>query len=127
MRSPRLLAPALLCIAVAACDDMSTSTVCPGQPGPALLVNVVDAASGLPVAHEARGRWSTGALSDSLRHVAVGPDSTVVLAAFGPPGTYEVRVERPGHADWVRGGVVVAPGTCGPARANVTAQLTAAH
>ena len=127
MRSPWLLAPALLCLAVAGCDDLSTSTVCPSEPGPALLVNVVDAASGLPVAQEARGQWTTGALADSLRHVSMGPDSAVVLAAFGPPGTYEVRVERPGHADWVRSGVVVAPGACGPARADVTAQLTAGH
>lgn len=126
MKISALLAPVALCMALAACDDMSTSVVCPGLAGPSLVVSVVDAQTGLSVTGLASGTWTTGVLSDSLRHYPE-PGGDTVLAAFGPPGVYEVRVVRPGHEDWVRTGVQVAEGRCGPARADVTATLTAVH
>jgi hypothetical protein len=121
-----LLAPAALGLALVACDDSATSVVCPGLAGPSLVVSVVDAQTGLSVTGLASGTWSMGTFSDSLRHYPQ-PGGDTVLAAFGPPGVYEVRVVRPGHADWVRTGVEVAEGRCGPARADVTATLTAVH
>lgn len=121
-----LLASAALCITLAACDDMSTSVVCPGVTGPSVVVSVLDAQTGQSVTAQASGTWTTGALSDSLRHYPE-PGGDTVLAAFGPPGTYQVRVVRPGHEDWIASGVQVSEGRCGPARANVTATLTAVH
>lgn len=117
------LAPLLLCLPLGACSDSSTSVVCPGELGPAVVVNVVDSFSGASVTRQASGSWTSGTRSDSLRHF-VQSDSTVVLAAFGPPGIYQLRVIRPGHLDWVSGDVVVAEGRCGPARSMVTATLT---
>jgi hypothetical protein len=119
------LAPALLCLGLAACSDLSTSVVCPADPGPSLVVHVVDAVSGLSVSEQASGSWTSGAMSDSLHHVPSG--DAVVLAAFGPPGMYQVRVVRPGHADWVANDVVVGEGQCGPARFEFTAALTAVN
>jgi hypothetical protein len=117
------VAPALMCLALGACSDMSTSVVCPGEAGPAVVVNVVDGLSGASVSRQASGTWTSGTLSDSLRHV-VQADSTVVLAAYGPPGVYHVRVVRPGHTEWVSGDLVVTEGRCGPARSLVTATIT---
>lgn len=117
------LTPLLLCLPLGACSDSSTSVVCPGELGPAVVVNVVDGLSGASVTRQASGTWTSGGRSDSLRHV-VQADSTVVLAAYGPPGTYQLRVVRPGHLDWTSGDVVVTEGRCGPARSNVTATLT---
>lgn len=119
------LAPALLCLGLAACSDSATSVVCPATPGPSLVVHVVDARSGASVSEQASGWWTSGAMADSLRHLSSG--ASVVLAAFGPPGTYQVRVVRPGHADWVADDVVVGRGQCGPARLEFTATLTAVH
>jgi hypothetical protein len=119
-----LLAPALLCLGLGACSDLSTSLVCPARSGPSLVVYVLDAQSGLSVSDQASGSWSSGGMSDSLHHWRA-EDGSTALAAFGPAGTYQVRVVRPGHADWVREDVVVTRGQCGPARAEFAATLTA--
>jgi hypothetical protein len=121
-----LLAPAVLCITLAACDDSATSVVCPGDAGPSVVVSVLDAQTGQSVTAQASGTWTVGTVSDSLRHYPEAGGG-MVLAAFGPPGTYEVRVVRPGHEDWIASGIQVSAGQCGPARANVTATLTAVH
>lgn len=113
IRAPRTLA--LLCLGLAGCSDSATSVVCPGQAAPALLVRVVDATTRESVAAEARGGWSTGAVSDSMRHV-VDPNGESVLAVFGPPGTYQLHVQRPGYPEWVRSGVDVRGGACSGGR-----------
>jgi hypothetical protein len=126
MKMPSLPAAALLCLGLGACSDLSTSLVCPARSGPSLVVYVMDAQSGRSVAEQASGTWSSGGVTDSLRHQRAESDTlTTVLAAFGPAGTYEVRVTRPGHADWVRNDVVVTRGQCGPTRAEFTATHTA--
>lgn len=125
MKISALLAPALLCMGLGACSDTSTSLVCPGSSGPSLVVYVVDAQSGRSVAMQASGWWTSGAATDSLRHVPSATGEDTVLAAFGPAGTYQVRVARAGHTEWVRDDVVVTRGECGPARAEFTATLTA--
>lgn len=128
MKNRPLLLSALLCLGMGACDDAAFSVVCPGEALPSLLVNVVDSVSGESVSHEASGWWTTGAVTDSLRHVRPSNvDGAVRLAAYGPPGTYEVRVVHPGHPDWVRGNIQVVQGTCGPAAQDLVAQLNGAH
>jgi hypothetical protein len=120
-----LIAPALLCAALAACSDMTTQVLCPDRASPAVLVNVVDPSSNLSVSAEASGTWSSGTRTDSLVHVPNPASGEIMLAAYGPPGVYDVRVARPGHADWIRGGIQVAQGVCGPASAELTAQHAA--
>src|SRR5687767_14409190 len=91
-------AAALLLLALAACSDNALSVVCPGQERPSLLVNVLDSISGESVATESRGWWTMGGVTDSLRHLQPNTaEGAVLLAAYGPPGTYDVRVVRPGH------------------------------
>jgi hypothetical protein len=126
MKTYARLVPALLCLALGACSDTALSLVCPGQVRPSLLVNVVDSASGESVTAEARGWWTTGTVTDSLRHLPPSNvDGAVLLAAYGPPGSYDIRVERPGRPDWVRNGVLVVQGTCGPDGEDLVAQFTA--
>lgn len=119
------LAPAVLCAALGACSDLSTSLVCPGSAGPSVVVYVLDAQSGRSVVDQASGSWTSGGVTDSLRHVPSVTGTDTVLAAFGPVGTYQLRVARPGHTDWVRSDVVVTRGQCGPTREEFTATLTA--
>jgi hypothetical protein len=114
------LAPLPLVLAASACADLSTQVVCSGVARPSLVVDAVDAATGLSVSAEAAGSWSSGTFSDSLRHVQTG-DGGVRLAAYGPAGIYQVRVSRPGFADWTRAGVEVQQDVCGPRVVNLTA------
>lgn len=108
-------APALLCAALAGCSDLSTQVVCPDRATPAVVVNVVDPVSNTTVSREATGTWTNGTMRDSMVHVPSQTSGEIVLAAYGPPGVYEVRVSRPGHPDWVRGNIQVGQGLCGPA------------
>jgi hypothetical protein len=126
MKNHARLAAALLCLALGACADSALSVVCPGEPRPALLITVLDAKSRASVTLEARGWWSTGTAAwDSMRHVpSPAEGGGVVLAAFGPPGIYDVRVERLGYADWNRSGIVVTEGPCGPSPKDIVADLT---
>ncbi|MBW3571166.1 MAG: hypothetical protein KY467_08670 [Gemmatimonadetes bacterium] len=119
MKIPALLVPAL-CLALAACKDVALSVVCPQDPQPAVVVGVFDAVTGESVATEARGWYTVATMTDSLRHTVRG-EGVPQLAAFGPPGVYQVRVHRPGHAEWVQGGLVVEKTECGPATVRVAA------
>jgi hypothetical protein len=124
MKIQAVSAAALLCLALGACSDLATSVVCDGALRPSLVVNVVDAASGASVASEAHGWYTTGTVTDSLRHIESTATGTVLLAAFGPPGVYDLRVERPGAPNWVRSGVLVQDGRCGPYSEGLTAEIT---
>jgi hypothetical protein len=109
------------CAALAACSASTpVQVVCPGEVRPSVLVNVVDAETSASVSLEASGTWTSGTLADSLRHVQVD-GGLVMLAAFGPPGRYVVRVARPGRVDWVHAGFIVPEGACGPEAAELTA------
>lgn len=117
-----MTAAAVAAVAVlGACADAAVNYVCPGAPSPAVIVRVTDGPSQQRVEQLAQGTWSTGTFADSLRHVGSGADR--YLGAFGPAGTYTVRVQRPGSALWERTGVVVANGACGPATQELTATL----
>ena len=120
MKSIALLAPAL-CLALAGCDDVALSLVCPDVLQPSVVVGVFDA-DGQPVAHQARGWYTVGGVTDSLRHTARTVD-VQQLSAYGPPGVYDLRVQRPGSPDWVISNLVVEDSECGPATRRLTAQL----
>ena len=124
MKSFATLAPAL-CLALAACDQ-SLSFVCPQSQQPAVLLQVIDGTTQQFVADQASGWYTVGTVTDSLRHTqrprgAESIESNTQLAAFGPPGVYELRVQRPGHVDWVRSNLVVGASECGPATVRITA------
>lgn len=125
MKTSALIAPVLLFAALAACSDMATQVVCPDRASPAVLVNVVDPSTNTSVSSEASGTWTNGTQRDSLVHVPNTATGEIMLAAYGPPGVYEVRVVRPGHPVWVRGNIVVTQGVCGPQSADLTAVHTA--
>lgn len=125
MKIPVLLAPAL-CLALAACDDVALSFACPEEPSPSVVVAVFDAATGEPAAADARGWYTVGGVTDSLRH-EVRLEGVPQLFAFGPPGVYQVRVQRPGHSEWVQSDLVVPRAECGPATVRLTATLQPAQ
>ena len=112
-------------LALSACSDNALSVVCPGQERPSLLVTVLDSVSGESVASESRGWWTLGTVTDSLRHLEPSTaEGAEMLAAYGPPGSYDVRVVRPGHPDWIRKDIVVTQGSCGPDARDLIAQFT---
>lgn len=113
-----------VCLALGACADLATEVVCPGEQGPSLLLEVVDAETGRSVAAEANGRWSTSTTSDSLRHVAT-IQGREFLAAYGPPGVYDVVIYRPGRPEWARNDITVGEGNCGPSTRQLTAMMAA--
>lgn len=130
-RRPRFLAPLAVLVPgllLGACSDSAPlSVVCPGMTRPSVLVSVVDSVSREPLSVQATGSWITGTLADSLRHVpgdAQGQPPR--LAAYGPAGTYEVRVLRPGSLPWIRRNVEVGQGTCGPYTVELEARLSPA-
>jgi hypothetical protein len=121
MKIPVLLAPAL-CLSLAACDDVALSFACPEEPSPSVVIGVFDAGTGEAVAGDASGWYTVNGMTDSLRHeVRVG--GIPQLFAFGPPGVYQVRVQRTGHSEWVMSDLVVQQSECGPATVRVTATL----
>lgn len=122
MKIPALLAPAL-CLALAGCDDVALSLVCPDVLQPSVVVGVFDA-DGQPVAHEARGWFTVNGVTDTLRHTQRTVD-VQQLSAYGPSGVYDLRVQRPGSPDWVISNLLVENAECGPATRRVNAQLQA--
>lgn len=121
MKIPVLLAPAL-CLALAGCNDVALSVVCPDLPQPAVVVGVMDANTRAAAAAESQGWFTVGTTTDSMRH-AVRVEGVPQLFAFGPPGVYHVRVERAGYTEWEQSGVVVQEGQCGPATVQLQATL----
>lgn len=121
MKISALLAPAL-CLALAGCKDVALSVVCSDVPQPSLAVGVVDANTRSSAAAEAYGWFTVAGITDTLRH-GVRMEGVPQLFAFGPPGVYQVRVQRPGHHDWVRSDVVVQQALCGPATVSLEATL----
>lgn len=115
-----VLAPAL-CLALAGCKDVALSVVCPDVLQPSVVVGVFDNA-GEPVAHEAKGWYTVAGVTDSLRHTLRTQD-VWQLSAYGPPGVYQVRVQRPGHPEWSMAGLVVEDAECGPATRRINVQL----
>ena len=83
---------------------------------PAVVVEIQDARTGVPLAEGARGVVRDGAYVDSLRpHAMRGPAPFVLLsraAALERPGIYSVTVAAPGYKTWTLHGVVVRADEC---------------
>ena len=106
----RSLALLTLAAALAACDTGGAG-ICPAVIAPAVVVNVLDATTGGPVAEGAIAVARDGAFADTLQVSAYGSDGQDVVVslagAWGRAGEYRVTVERAGYARWERSGVVV--------------------
>lgn len=83
---------------LAGCGDGGTR-LCTASIEPALVLRVVDAGTGQPIADGARGAVVEGEFTDTLR--PYGSDGAGILvslaAADERPGTYQVWVERQGY------------------------------
>lgn len=112
------VAAAALCL-LAACDDAAFSVVCPSDPAPAVAIAVLDEAGGVSLAAQARGSYTVGARSDTLRFTASVFGEA--LMAAGPAGSYRLEVLVPGRAPWQADGVQVRDGACGPATVHLVA------
>ena len=92
---------------------------CPAIVAPAILLEVREAGTGFPAAHDARGAVRDGTYLDSLRVVGweggIPSPSTELLmgAALDRPGQYAITLEKPGYETWQRSGITVGVGTCG--------------
>ena len=82
-----------------ACTDVST---------PALAVYVRDSVTGLFAASGSTASAVSGSYTDR-RIVAANPALDTVPVSLAPDraGTYDVRISKPGYADWAKSGVVV--------------------
>ena len=128
-RAPALrVAAALLGGGVVASCDPFGPRACPASIEPAVEVQVVDGATGLPAASGAAGVVREGAFVDSLQPGSGTGDGTLLtlIAAFGRAGTYRVEVARAGYAAWARDGVRARRGDCGIVTARVRAELVPA-
>lgn len=123
MKILTLLVP---CLALAACNDVALTLVCPDEQQPSVAVGVVDGITRASATDEAHGWFTVGGVTDSLRH-GVRVEGVPQLYAFGPPGVYQVHVQRPGHMDWVQSNVVVQGARCGPSTVTLEATLQRAE
>ena len=113
-------------VVLAACSPASIS--CPQIPAPAILLEVRESGTGNPAANGAKGVVEDGAYIDSLKVVGwsgpPAPETELLMAAaFDRPGTYSIRLEKPGYQTWVRAGVVVGTDDCGTQQAQIVTQL----
>ncbi len=97
---------------------------------PAIIVEIRDAVTGVPLAEAARGAVRDGAYIDSLRPAeSLGPDPSSMLsrsAAGEREGTYSVEVQRNGYQTWTASGVRVSDGGCHVDTRRLRAQLVRA-
>jgi hypothetical protein len=125
--SPGPLASLVLMAALGGCTDSpsESAVVCPALADPAIVVEIGDATTGMPIAAQARGAVQDAAYLDSL--VPYGSLASGQLlsrqAGFERPGTYMVEVVAPNYLPWQQGPVVVARTVCGPATVSLTANL----
>ena len=119
MKAPRAIFLAPLAL-LGACGTVLPEVLsCPDVNSPAVEVQVRDARTGAPAAHSVLATAQDGRYTDTLRHSGwSGPasDSTTALVVNGAierPGTYTVRISKPGYRPWERTEVRARKGGCG--------------
>jgi hypothetical protein len=122
------MASSALMLSTAACGD-SSGPVCLPVERLAVEVEVRDAQTGALRADSARGVAQDGTFTDSLLIVRYEGADIVPAAlggAYGRPGTYTLRIERPGYQLWDTAGVRVIADECGPITVHLLARLSPA-
>jgi hypothetical protein len=130
MRTPRLTAFAVLCIAGVGCtalDPRADQAFCTADMRPAVIVEIRDAQTNAPLAQQAFGAVREGAYVDSLRPAeAMSADQSTLYsraAAHERPGVYSIEVQRPGYATFTATNVRVDRDACHVVTARVQAAL----
>lgn len=120
----------LIAIAGAGCRSSTAASLCPAIISPAVVVEIRDAGSGLPIAQATHGVVRDQAYVDSLMpygRISTDPSTLLSLqGALGRPGEYTVEVERTGYISWTVSGVRVTNGECGPITVVLHANLVPA-
>lgn len=121
--TPRLLLLGLLVLA-AGCGILEGRD-CTTEPVPGIVVTIVDAGTGLPLAEGAEGVVRDGEFQDSLRAYSFNRASEMVsrASAWERRGTYAIVVGHPGYDLWVRDRVRVDDGECHVRKVELTAEL----
>jgi hypothetical protein len=122
------MASSALMLSTAACGD-SSGPVCLPVERLAVEVEVRDAQTGALRADSARGVAQDGTFTDSLLIVRYEGADIVPAAlggAYGRPGTYTLRIERPGYQLWDTAGLRVIADECGPITVHLLARLSPA-
>ncbi len=122
------MASSALMLSTAACGD-SSGPVCLPVERLAVEVEARDAQTGALRADSARGVAQDGTFTDSLLIVRYEGADIVPAAlggAYGRPGTYTLRIERPGYQLWDTAGVRVIADECGPITVHLLARLSPA-
>lgn len=113
------------------CVSPFDPAVCTAVAVPAIVVEIRDARTGVPLAGLAAGVVRDGAYVDSLRPAGFLDATDVVgsmlsrQAAHERPGTYTIDIRRSGYQDWTRVGVRVRSGRCHVETQSLVAQLQA--
>jgi hypothetical protein len=105
---------------LSACGNSTGGYACPAVVKPAIVVEIKDARTSVPLAQDAQGVVRDGAYVDSLRPYQ---ETLSLQAAAERPGTYSVEVQRAGYQTWTIGGVRATSGQCGVRTATVHADL----
>jgi len=112
---------------LAACESLTGTNVCNAIDRPALVITVRDAATGAPTASNSRTIVSKhGGATDTVMVAANAALDAEPISAFDVPGTYDVRVDKPGYATWLDSGVVVSQDKdqrCQPVTVSLRADL----
>lgn len=107
--------------------DPTGPYACTASVEPGVVVEIYDAATGAPVAGEARGVVRDGLYQDSLAPYGFTGDHVMLSrrAADERPGTYAIVVAHPEYELWVRDGVRVEDGRCHVETRTIRAELEA--
>lgn len=89
----------------------SEQLMCPQWLVSPIIVEVRDAATGLPAAQGAMGTIRSGTYVGTL--LPATSTEPLELHAPGGPGMYDVTVQKTGYRDWTRNDVRVTGGRCG--------------
>lgn len=122
-------APFLLPLALLGSCGIIDPVVCPADVTPAVEVQVFDARTGAPAAHGTLATAQDGSYTDTLEITgwrSTPIDSTtafVVAGAYERPGTYTVRITKPGYRLWERTRVRAREGECGVESERLVASL----
>lgn len=123
MRFWHSLGLGLAAILFAACEFVTP--ICPASAEPAIIVEVRNAATGVPEARGVDGTLREESYTDSLRVVEETEAGTpsALAGGFERGGTYTIRLQKDGFETWTRDGVHVEEGECGPDTRRIRAEL----
>jgi hypothetical protein len=111
-------------LALSACNPLEPCTL---ELRPGILLTVVDARSGGPVAGEVTATVTDGSYTETVEVPESGPGPRVAGLAFGRPGTYGVEVRSSGFRPWMERDVRVSENRCHVETVDLTARLEPAE